>query len=140
VNSVTVPGDIRTEQLALKRMKQKQTWTDLKQRLQYVGMSDRFIINRRMRRNQVSDRYKLAFPSLFDFQVADVPAFILAPREFDFPGFSNPSNHHYVGFMQQDAPAPHDEKWNLLLSTLKDRRAAGSRLVYCSFGTVDAGN
>jgi UDP:flavonoid glycosyltransferase YjiC (YdhE family) len=140
VNSLTVPGDIRSEQLALTRMKQKQTWTDLKQRLLYGGMSDRFIIHRRLRRNQVSDRYKLALPSLFDFQVASVPAFILAPRQFDFPGFNNPSNHHYVGFIQNDATAPRDEKWNLIMSTIKDRRAAGSRLVYCSFGTVEAGN
>jgi len=140
VNSLVIPGNSRIEEEALVHMRRKMRRTDLRQRLMYFGISDRYIISRRLRRNQIPDHYTLKLPSLFDFQVADVPAFILAPRQFDFPEFDNPAEHHYVGFMQHTRNTPADEKWMQLKSSIEARRAKGSRLVYCSFGTVDAGN
>lgn len=140
VNSMVTPGNTRDEGKALVRMRRKMRRTDLRQRLMYVGISDRYIINRRLRRNQIPDHHILKLPSLFDFQVAGVPAFILAPRQFDFPDFDNPAELHYVGFMQYTSPAPTNEKWMQLKSSIEARCAKGSRLVYCSFGTVDAGD
>jgi zeaxanthin glucosyltransferase len=135
-NSLVVPGNSKEELAALAYMKRRSNLMDLKERLTYFGMSDRYLISRRLRRNHVPYRYRLAIPSLFDFQVADVPAFILAPRKFDYPNFNAPSNHHYIGFIQHDNTKPLEERWLQVKSKASGRRAAGSRLIYCSFGTV----
>jgi len=136
VDSMLVPGNLNEEAAALRRMNLKLNWTDLKQRLLYFGMSDRFIINRRLKKNQIPQANRLTLPSLFDFQVDNVPSFILAPRKFDYPHFNNPANYHYLGFVHtQITPIPNDE-WLKVRSVIHARRAAGSRLVYCSFGTI----
>jgi zeaxanthin glucosyltransferase len=138
VNSLVVPGNMHEELSALARMKRRLNLTDLRQRLAYFAMSDRYLIDRRLHQNQVPLRFRHTIPSLFDFQVAEVPAFILAPRKFDYPDFDAPSNHHYIGFMHDELPMPSEERWSRVRSVIRNRQASGSRLVYCSFGTVGA--
>ncbi|HTF21246.1 MAG TPA: glycosyltransferase [Chryseolinea sp.] len=135
-NSLVVPGNPNQERAALAKMQRRLNRSDLKQRLLYFGMSDRYLINRRLHQNHVPLRFQLTIPSLFDFQVDHVPAFILAPRKFDYPDFDAPTNHHYIGFIAYDFPISKEARWSQAKTAIRDRRAAGSRLVYCSFGTI----
>lgn len=139
-NSLVIPGEATDEARALKEMKKKLDRTDRRQRLRYLGMSDRFLIRRRVRRNNIPNKYLLTTPSLFDFQVANVPSLILAPREFDFPHFTVPDRHHYIGFLPSFRPHLADKSWIALKSVIREKKKGGSRLVYCSFGTVDDRN
>ncbi|MGC3943329.1 MAG: glycosyltransferase [Chryseolinea sp.] len=139
VDSMLIPGDPKEEASALNRMNSKLDWTDLKQRLRYFGMSDRYIINRRLKRNQIPNTYRQTLPSLFDFQVSNVPSLIFAPRQFDYPHFENPTNFHYLGFIYADiVPTPREE-WAKVRPLIHNSRTAGSKLIYCSFGTVALG-
>nr|AIA17762.1 Glycosyltransferase family 28 N-terminal domain protein [uncultured bacterium] len=70
VNSLVIPGNIKEEQSALARMKRKLNLSDLRQRLVYFALSDRYLINRRFHQNQIPKCFRLTVPSLFDFQVA----------------------------------------------------------------------
>lgn len=139
-NSVVIPGNTEGEAKALRQMKRQLYLTDFRQRLRYLGMSDRFLIRRRLKRNCIPTKYLLTTPSLFDFQVANVPSIILAPREFDFPHFSVPHRHYYIGFPPSFRPQLEDKKWMALKSVIREKKKNGSRLVYCSFGTVDDRN
>ncbi|MEJ1239562.1 glycosyltransferase [Chryseolinea sp. T2] len=139
VDSTLVPGDDNEETQALKRMNAKLNRTDFKQRLLYLGISDRFLISRRLKKNRIPANVRLDLPSLFDFQTNNVPSFVLAPRQFDYPSFQNPVNYHYVGFMQAEVNLPAFEEWSKVKSVIQRRRASGSRLVYCSFGTIASG-
>jgi zeaxanthin glucosyltransferase len=140
VNSHVIPGNDREEKKALKQMRWKLHRTDLKQRLAYFGMSDRYLIARRIRMNKIPATFQLATPSLFDFQVAHLPTFVLAPREFDFPDFTVPENHWYIGFRQHTSQSHPHEKWAQAKKSIKDRKASGARVIYCSFGTVNGGD
>ena len=138
-NSTILPGDLTTERYALRRMRWQLNKTDISQRLLYFGMSDRFLINRLLHKNDVPfpDR---PVPSLFDFEPDHVPSFILAPREFDFPDFQVPAHHHYIGFLSPHDNPPHDEMTGELRIFVTRNNASGTRIIYCSFGTVDSGN
>jgi UDP:flavonoid glycosyltransferase YjiC (YdhE family) len=136
-NSPVMPRDESAGRQALNKMQRECNRKDLVQRLRYFGMSDRFLINRRMRRNKVPPQVRSTLPSLFDFQVAAVPELILAPREFDFPGFTVPAGHYYIGFMQNDQPPlPGDGYLQARSGIIQRKHDTGSRLVYCSFGTI----
>ena len=136
VDSTLSPGNPKQEKKELRRMNVKLNRTDLKQRMLYFGLSDRYIINRRLRRNKIPDSLRLDLPSLFDFQVAGIPSFILAPRQFDYPHFNNPSDFHYIGFVHGEHQSLPNDEWSKVSAHIRARRNAGSRLVYCSFGTI----
>lgn len=147
-NSAIWPGDKVAERRALKQMMRKLNYVDLKQRIAYFGFSDRYIIDRRLRRNQTPKNFRLQLPTLFDFQVTDVPDIIPAPKEFDYPHFEVPAQHHYIGFMHaSSSAAPHslsasgdENRWSQARNAILIRKQNGSRLVYCSFGTVMPAN
>lgn len=106
-----------------------------------MGFSDAYIIKRRSKTNQIPQQYISKKQNLLNFAVENIDQLILLPKEFDFPTNGADSSEKYIGFLpanlRSDLPNPeYTEKASDILR-LKNNK---SRVVYCSFGTIELKN
>jgi hypothetical protein len=139
LNSDTLPTDPE----AMSKAIQKSTGANLKkkwkQKLMMLGFDDRFIVDRRIRKNGIPQRYISDSANLLGFTLEEVEEFILAPREFDFPQSIQKTTEKYVGFMTSDSRVEIADETYLksIARILAEKKDKNLKLVYCSFGTVE---
>jgi zeaxanthin glucosyltransferase len=140
VNSYALPGDKINTLLAVITFRRKRFRRSLLQKMKYFFFDNQLIIKRRIKKNAIPARFLSYTPSLFDFNLRELPELIVSPREFDFPGFEAESYQHYLGFMtyKRQPDSGYDSfnvSWKKIL---KEKTAKDSKLVYCSFGTIES--
>jgi UDP:flavonoid glycosyltransferase YjiC (YdhE family) len=140
VNSDLFPEDLAGYQHAVNSVKQQKTIKALRQKLRFLGMDDTFLIGRRLRKNNIPRQYRSQRLTLTAFTTASLPEFVLTPREFDFPDFEEEKTQHYIGFLtdsqRNDPLLPEYTHVKDAIYKRKDDRQ--EKLIYCSFGTIDA--
>lgn len=137
VNSLVFPDDqagIRREINLLKQKKRNRLW---KQKLRFFGMDDDTIIQRRVRKNNIPDRYIAAQQRFYGLVLNNLEEFIFLPREFDFKEARIYPNQHYLGFQidYQRSEAWNDE-YTAVRTSILQKKTAGKKVIYCAFGTV----
>lgn len=96
----------------------------------------RFQLKRLLQLTRVSDNHKLIetpFVKTFD----NIPELLLAPLEFELSPEVKKEYQHYLGLCirenrkDTELDPEFDQRWSSIL----ERKQAGNRIVYCSFGT-----
>jgi UDP:flavonoid glycosyltransferase YjiC (YdhE family) len=131
-NSTAMPGEIEKIKEAHKAARatiEANTW---RQRFRYLGMDDRWLIKRRLRRNGMM-RFKSQYDSLIALALNNVDQYVLTYREFDFvsdkiPGLRYVGPHTYTE--SNNADTSHFKK------IIDEAKSGDRRIIYCSFGTV----
>ncbi|MEJ7646587.1 MAG: glycosyltransferase [Chryseolinea sp.] len=140
-NSAAFPEHQAQVMRATIKMKWLKAIRALKQKLLYAFFDDRYIVDRRIKKNKVSKNYRSRVDSLFYFNAKNIPELIPVPKEFDFPKFKIPAMHHYLGFTVNKVSNGsinreyHEQRSDILLRKHRD----GCALLYCSFGTTGTG-
>lgn len=135
INSLALPGDNKAIGKAYRESIGKIRDKQWRQRIKYfIGLDDRSIVNRRLRRNKMMDM-KADYPSLITFAVKNVDQYVLTWREYDFTDdrmkdlrYVGPHADHQVGEQVS-------EEFTRLLGEI---RSTGKKMIYCSFGTVNS--
>lgn len=122
-NSRAMPDDPKAIARAHRKSKGAIVGKAWRQKLKYLGMDDRTLIARRLRRNKLSDM-KSPFTSLITFAVKGLDQYVLTYREFDF-------DHPELKDLRYVGPQGHAEQRSSEF-IIPDRK----RIIYCSFGTV----
>jgi zeaxanthin glucosyltransferase len=139
VNSSAFPEDIPAVKKAMHKFRFDGIKKKWKQKLRYLTFDDQYIVDRRLRKNQVPALYRSKISSLFYYNPYGLLEFVLSPREFDFPDFEADPHQHYIGFMQnpfktEGIDAAYASTREQIISR---KRAQDLRVVYCSFGTIE---
>jgi UDP:flavonoid glycosyltransferase YjiC (YdhE family) len=139
LNSDVLPGDNVAVRKAIRKMKWGQLKKTLANKFKWLGFDDRFITNRRLKRNSIPHHYISTSLSFLNFSVSQVDEFILAPREFNFPDFTPALTHHYIGFMTSfDRNYISEPEFNKVASHIhRLKKNKSLKLIYCSFGTIE---
>lgn len=140
LNTRLLPHDSIGIANAIRVYKWKRFKKNVIKKLLYLGFDDGFLINRRIKKNAIPDRYIASTNNLRSFTLKNVHEFILAPREFDFPDAPAMAFRHYVGFMTTEERNEQSLVKDNEISALKilfEAKTPPSRLIYCSFGTVE---
>ena len=117
VNSLAMPGNNDDElRKKLKRLQEKK-W---KQRRMYFGMDDWSLVDRRLKRNNLT-YLKDDYPSLLTFAAKNVDQYVLTYKNYDF---------HHPHLDQFKYVGPH------LDGGSRKTGASEKKLIYCSLGTV----
>jgi len=138
-NSNAMPGEmlrIRYDTLKVWFSKKRKQW---RQKIRFLGFNDSFMIKRGIRHNNIPEHFLTNKLCLHPFRTANLDELILAPLEFDFPGFTPHPKQHYLGFLtpvtrSATATPEFEQAWTGILQ----KRSHGCKLLYCSFGTTDA--
>jgi UDP:flavonoid glycosyltransferase YjiC (YdhE family) len=140
LNTRLLPHDSTSIEQAIRSYRWQRFKKKLTQKILYFGFDDYFLIARRIKKNAIPDFY-IAADNLRNFAIRNVPEFILAPLDFDFPDAPLPDNRHYVGFMTAENRNEQifaNDAEILALKTLFAVRAQHHfQLIHCSFGTVE---
>lgn len=139
LNSDLFPGD----KTAIRKAVRKIIWSQLKKKwtkkLLYFGFDDHFLIQRRIKKNQIPLQYISTTPSLLNFAVSKVSELVLAPHEFEFPDLIPQANQVYVGFMTEmvrNGQRETDYK-TAAPDIYRIKKENNLKLIYCSFGTIE---
>jgi len=109
---------------------------EIKQRIVYLGKSNKQLIDESIRLNKLPDRYYPEPPSLFSPFFPNVKQLVLAPLEFDFMPASRPEIA-YTGFMADiERLEIADNQFEDLYASICRKIDSGIALIYCSFGSV----
>lgn len=140
LNSDVLPTDSPGTAKAIHKTKWDKVRKRWKQKLTMFGFDDGFIINRRIKKNEIPQRFISVNDNLLNFSIEGINEFILAPFEFDFPQSSHHPNQKYIGFMTADARVEWEENAydEVATNILEQRKEKNLKLIYCSFGTVPA--
>jgi zeaxanthin glucosyltransferase len=109
--------------------------------LRFLGKSDASIVGQQIKLNRVPDKYFYGRGSLFSIGLDCLDEIILVPFEFEFPLKQKTPHQHYLGFMSDTQRLETtDETFKLIFKKIEEKLTTGSRLIYCSFGTVEYKN
>jgi zeaxanthin glucosyltransferase len=138
LNSDIFSEDERMVEKAIRTMLWNSLKKSWKSKLIHLGFDDSLIVKRRIKKNGVPNRYISRIPNLLNFAVADVCEFILAPREFDFPGYEPQPKQFYVGFMTDETrnEVIEDDYRKTAKQILALKKNEALKFIYCSFGTI----
>ncbi|WP_276369573.1 glycosyltransferase [Chryseolinea sp. H1M3-3] len=139
LNSDAFPNDKAAVKKAERQMKWNQFKSTFKKKLIWLGFDERYIIQRRLKRNSTPEKYISKHRGLLNFALREIDQFIISPKEFDFPDFEPEPNQHYVGFMtfeNRNVELEKDFK-DSLSHILAIKEKEKSKLIYCSFGTIE---
>jgi zeaxanthin glucosyltransferase len=136
---------ITTDQVEIESIYHSQRSVDLeqrwKQRYKYFGLSDKDIVDRRIRRNKIPASFFSKEPSMFYPTLKGVPEFVMMIPEFNFPDHAPESTQHFLGFqIDTNRRDTFDGIYRETESTLRSKVGSGASLVYCSLGTLPASN
>lgn len=141
LNSPLLPTDDRVirEEYRNERSNQwKQRW---KQRFKLSGLSDKDIVDRRIRRNKIpkellSDELSLFYPTL-----KGIPEFVMMDPAFDFNKHRHDHQYHFLGSqIDVDRRDTIDENFRTAQQKIQHSVANGRPLIYCSLGTLPPTN
>lgn len=107
------------------------------QKFRYIGFDDRNLIHRRIKKNNIPQKYIGQKESLLNLTVSNIPEIVLSPPAFDFPQSPFLRQKHYAGFHfanRSEPVTPETELW--LQQLFKAKESSGKKLIYCSFGTI----
>src|SRR5918993_1712892 len=138
LNSEVFPDNQDAVKKAIDAMRWHQLKTLWKKRFFHGGYDDVTLINRRLKKNHIPAYYVSKAPSLLNFAVKNIDEFIIAPREFDFPDSLVEPRYHFIGFMTNEidnAVSQTDfiSSWPGILHL---RQTQNSKIIFCSFGTI----
>lgn len=139
LNSIVTPKNEKEIRKAQRKFVFKSLKDTITQKLKYLGNDNDRQIERRWKINQIPLRYRSEKKSLFTITLENVPEFVLAPAELDFPSRFRSSFRQYVGFLIDDTRNERpNETFQSALKLLEERKNSGvnSHLIYCSFGTL----
>lgn len=138
LNSDLFPTNEPTMRKAIRKMKWEQLKKTWKKKLYYFGFDDRYLIRRRLIKNNIPRQYISNASDLSNFSVDHVKEIILAPREFDFPDFIPRHDQVYAGFMTDAVRSDDtDANYKTIFTDIFSHRASKNlKLVYCAFGTI----
>ncbi|HZY80267.1 MAG TPA: glycosyltransferase [Cyclobacteriaceae bacterium] len=131
-NSLALPGNeklINEDHIKALRGIWDKRW---RQRFKYLAPDDRWIVERRLRRNHMFN-LKSDYRSLFTFAVKNVDQYVLTYREFDFYD-DRLSDLKYVG--PHIDPGTVEKNKEEFIALIDRQLSKGRKIVYCSFGTV----
>lgn len=138
LNSDILPGSPGLSR-ALNMLKLQSQVKHLLQKIRYTGFDDRSVIRRRIRKNNIPERYIGTSDSLLNFTVSNIPEIVLSPPAFDFPQSPFLNKKQYIGFQFANRTEPIDSDTEMKLQQLfKRKKDTGKKLIYCSFGTIPA--
>lgn len=139
VNCGAFPEDEASVATAVRQLRSSRLKKRVIQKLTYLGFDDKYLIERRIRINKIPRSYCSDVLSLFNFQTRNITEFILAPREFDFPDFKVETWQHYIGFNHNNQSiVGHSAEYGRARDALKALRHTGTKVIYCSYGTVES--
>jgi zeaxanthin glucosyltransferase len=137
LNSSALPGNTIEIKADVERARRRKMSKVVKQRLKFFGLSDQFLINRRIKKNNIPPTFIFKGPALLNFSLQNVPEIILAPESFDFVPVTAPLKK-YIGFLPHvRAPRTIDKLYLDKRKDIHEAKVNCGRLAYCSFGTRD---
>ena len=137
LNSPQLPDGLSSVKQAHRIFFLKQIKKTFWQSIKYLGKSNMAIVKKQILSNRIPKQYISDKPALFGLAIDHIDQFIMAPIEIEFPSAHRSSLQHYIGFMiDVSRSETADEKFNTLIELLKEKVSGGSRILYCSFGTV----
>lgn len=139
LNSDAFPHDKSGIKQAIRLLKWRQFRKKWIKKIIHFGFDDSYIIRRRLKKNSIPKYYISKTANLVNFTLRHIGEFILAPLEFDFPGFKPKATQHYVGFMTNDIRKElvgHNTN-NTLTDIFDKNKSKQLKLLYCSFGTIE---
>jgi zeaxanthin glucosyltransferase len=141
INSLILPDSDEIKK-AWKRFRWKSIKKNVKETLRYLGMNDDAIIQRRIRKNKIPRSLLAKEKNLRGASFTNIYEFILAPPEFDFPQHITNSFQKYIGFQPdlKRIEVSDMEYFKLDAEIRRKVKENESILIYCSFGSVRAGD
>jgi zeaxanthin glucosyltransferase len=141
-NSDALPDDKIAIKRAVTKLKWQQFVKRIRKKILNVGLDENFILQRRIKRNNVPKKYISRKLNLVNFAVEHLDEFVVVPKEFDFPNTTTEKLKHYVGFQP---PEKRNDETNAVFeqhrSTIQElKNDSTSKIVYCSFGTIEVKN
>jgi zeaxanthin glucosyltransferase len=141
LNSLEVPENEQQILRAYRRERfneWKQRW---KQRFKYFGLCDTDILKRRIRKNKIPKSFISSEPSLIYPVLKGITEFIMMVPEFNFAdGNRNPLRYYLGPQIDTDRRDAIDSTYSNAEHEIKSRISSGSRVVYCSLGTLPPSN
>jgi zeaxanthin glucosyltransferase len=141
LNSSTLPSNKLAVMLSMLNFKLAQFTKQALQWLRYFGKNDSSMVALQIEKNHIPKKYFYKKGALFSIGIDCLDEIILVPSEFEFPLKQKTSLQHYLGFMSDNQRLEiADESFKLIFKKIEEKLTAGSRLIYCSFGTVEQKN
>lgn len=141
LNSALIPGHNSSTavQNSWRGYYTRRFWRRLGQTIGYFGQSPHRQVRRIFEQNGLPDTYRLRYDKVFHAGIDNLPEWIMAPHEFDFPNRQLLPHQRYLGTMPdldraEDMPPAYER---LLQSLVLERQANPAiKLIYVSLGTV----
>ncbi|MVM40918.1 hypothetical protein GO730_29870 [Spirosoma sp. HMF3257] len=141
LNTGLIPGQDspQTIQGAWKRYYRNRALWRAWQTIKYIGQNPDRLVRRKFRQNNLLSTYRLRDDKVFHVGFDNLPEWIMAPREFDFPERQVLSYQKYLGVMvdltrTEDLPPTY---LTLMERIAQERQAnLNLKLLYVSLGTV----
>jgi UDP:flavonoid glycosyltransferase YjiC (YdhE family) len=141
LNSMTVPENEQQILQAYRAERLKEWKRRWKQRFKYFGLCDTDILKRRIRRNKIPKSFISDEPSLFYPVLQGIPEFVMTNPELNFNAVNlNPLRYYLGSRIDISRRDTIDATYNTLESEIQSKVSNGSRLVYCSLGTLPPTN
>lgn len=139
INSLALPGDvqgIRKGTRDFKRKKMRKKWS---QRINYFGMDDSRLIKRMIHQNNLSPQSISPLLTTLGIVFNHIPEYIITPREFEFPEATPLPFQQHIGFLPNHTRhETADNHYRQRETLLKERKQQNHKIIYGSFGTVQA--
>ncbi len=109
------------------------------QAVKYMGHGPHQQVHRAFKQNALPDIYRLRYDKVFHAGIDNLPEWIMAPREFDFPNRQLLPHQQYLGTMPdldrtEDLPPAYERLLQYLM--LEQQANPAIKLLYVSLGTV----
>lgn len=142
INSDAFPEDTNAVTKAIRKMRWQQFAKRARKKILNVGLDEGFILRRRIKKNEIPQKYISYQKNLLNFAVENVDEFVLLPKEFDFPNTASETLKHYIGFLPvEKRKGETDASYDQQASTIRQMKADRAlKIVYCSFGTIEVKN
>jgi zeaxanthin glucosyltransferase len=141
LNSLALPENSSEIKKENKRIRRKNLYRRLIQKIKFLWADDGFIIKRSFRQNHIPARLA-GGQSSFGFALTGIPELILAPAQFNFREAPISAHQKYLGScIDFKRIEPADEKYLAQhASILNKLRSENLKLIYCSFGSMPQDN
>lgn len=134
LNSTAMPKQAK---IAWIKANWKRKWMRTFDYFKFLGFSNLSIIKRKFKENQISEQYKINLNKVFHVGFENIPELVLAPKAFEFTDKPVKHKQYYVG---STVPIYTEtvvgKKFERLFEQIKESKAKGKKIVYCSLGTI----
>jgi zeaxanthin glucosyltransferase len=142
VNSDAFPEDTAAVEQAIRKMRWQQFLKTVRKKFLNIGLDEKFIIKRRIKKNEIPQKYISHQNNLLNFAIDNIDEFVLLPKEFDFPNTISEMLRHYIGFLPTETRnGETDVNYDRQVSAIRRMKTDSAiKVVYCSFGTIEVKN